>query len=119
LSNIASRVAPGRSGNPGHVLVSAPTLRIDNAVVGGASGDVEVQAGTVALSNGGVIAAETAGKGAGGMIKITGFDPGQPADLVSRSGSGANRTRRISNQTSGRGIPGLGSVPNRTFTVDG
>src|SRR5262249_6630316 len=37
LSEISSTVGLGRSGNPGRVIVSAPTLRIDDAAVGGLS----------------------------------------------------------------------------------
>ena len=118
------------SGRGGDVLLTAPTLTIENAPQsiftttgegGGIGGDVVLNVGTVSLLGGSSIESSsqihnfTPGLGQGGNVTIQGLEgAGNAADSVTLSGDSS-----LSSATAGSGDGGRVAITSKSLTMEG
>jgi filamentous hemagglutinin family protein len=116
------------SGRGGDVLLTAPTLTIENSLQSiltgtfggdGVGGDVVLNVGTVSLMGGSSIESSsqnfTPGLGQGGNVTIQGLEgAGNAAELVALSSDSS-----LSSATAGSGAGGRVDITSKSLTMDG
>ncbi len=112
------------SGRGGDVLLTSPTLTIENAPQsiftttgegGGVGGDVVLNVGTVSLLGGSSIESSSQGLGQGGHVTIQGLEgTGSAAESVTLSGDSF-----LSSATAGSGAGGRVAITSKSLTMEG
>ncbi|MDB5867576.1 MAG: filamentous hemagglutinin family outer membrane protein [Betaproteobacteria bacterium] len=103
-STISSRTAG--AGNGGDILLSAPTVTVDGAIVRvdasgrGSAGRIGIAAERLAIMNGGQLASGTGGAGSGGTLNVT------ATESILITGSNSDVRSRIINSSAGSGNAG-------------